>query len=135
VIENLVDKAIATLLGTIPGLVVVAGMQDNDPPLAAPYCAVYSVVQATVGRSAIYELLTTVEYVSISGVSEAADVAAAMTAIDTALTSTPPSGVMTAALAAGFVYGPAWHGFQKSQQDVGDRRRTLRELKVFAAIA
>lgn len=135
-IDNLVDKTIALLLSTaIPGLTALAGMQDNDPPLAAPYCAVYSQVQGSVGRVPIYELLTTIEYVSISGVSEKADVSAIMTAIDTALSSVPAQSVIDAALAAGFVYGPAWQHVQKTNQEVGDRRRNVRELKVFAQLA
>jgi hypothetical protein len=135
-IENAVDKTIALLLSTsIPGLTALAGMQDNDPPLAAPYCAVFSQVQGTVGRVPIYELLTTIEYVSVSGVSESADVAGVMTAIDLALTSAPPPAVEDAALAAGFVYGPAWQHVQKTNQEVGDRRRNVRELKVFAQLA
>jgi hypothetical protein len=135
-IDNLVDSTIALLLSaSIPGLTAVAGMQDNDPPLKAPYCAVYSQVQATVGRVPIYELLTTIEYVSVSGLDEKADVSGAMTAIDTALNSVPPQAVIDAALAAGFVYGPAWQHVQKTNQEVGDRRRNVRELKVFAQLA
>jgi hypothetical protein len=115
-IEHLVDNVIATLLGSISGLKVVVGMQDNLPALETPYCVVYSSVQSVQGRIPIYELLTTVEYESISGQDMVSDVDTAITAIDAALL-TPPAELLMYPL--------------RTQQDIGDRRRNVREFKVF----
>jgi hypothetical protein len=122
VIENLVDTAIASLFSTIAGLKVVVGIQDNEPALTTPYCAVYSTVQGFVGRNPIYELLTTIEYVSISGQDEAADVETVMSEIDTILSTSSLPTVL-------------WESISRTQQDVGDRRRNVRELKTFASIS
>ena len=121
-IENLVDTAIAALLATISGLKVVAGLQDNEPNLTTPYCAVYSNVVGYVGRNPLYELTTVIEYVSISGQDEAASVEATMTAIDTILNTSSLPTVL-------------WEAISRTQQEVGDRRRNIRELKVFAQLA
>jgi hypothetical protein len=118
-IENLVDSAVATMLSTIPGLVVVVGMQDNDPALVTPYCAVYSNVQNVEAKTPIFELLTTIEYVSISGQDTVTDVESVMTSIDSAML-TPPVTLKVWPL--------------RTQQDVGDRRRNIREYKVFASL-
>jgi hypothetical protein len=138
VIEALVDKAIASLLSTIPGLNVVVGMEDNSPNLTAPDCVVFSSVQKADGRTPIYELLTTIEYVSISGPDEVADVETTVTAIDRLLT-TPPTGSLLTSLAATCaalgLTGCEWDRISRTQQDVGDRRRNIRELQVFAQAA
>lgn len=125
-IENLVDTAIASLLSTISGLKVVVGMEDNEPALTTPYCVVYSVVQTTEGTVVIYELLTVIEYNSISGQNEVADVETTMSAIDALLNSHP-------ALSDTGLQFIGWQGIDRTQQNVGDRRRNLRELKVIAS--
>ncbi len=118
-IENLVDKAIAGLLSPITGLKVVVGMQDNEPALTAPFCVVYSNVQSVQAKTPIYELLTVVEYESISGADAVQDVDTMVSAIDQALMSAP----------AELKIYPL-----RTQQEVGDRRRTVREYRVFAAL-
>jgi hypothetical protein len=45
----------AMLLETIPGLVVVVGVEDNEPQLAAPYAVVYSDIVGFQGINPIYE--------------------------------------------------------------------------------
>lgn len=135
-IENQVDKAFASLLSTIDGLTVVAGMEDNEG-LTTPYCVVYSNVQDTLGKNAIYKLLTVIEYVSISGPNAVADVASAMTAIDAVLTTQATGALLTAqraTLAALGLVDCQWEHIPKTQQEVGDRRRNLRELIVYAKL-
>jgi hypothetical protein len=133
-IELLVDKAIASLLATIDGLHVFVGFEDNEPVLETPYCVVHSVVQNADGRNPIYELVTTIEYTSISGQNGVAGVETTMTAIDTLLTTQPTSDMLAALITAGLGY-LGWQNIPKTQQDVGDRRHNIRELKVFAGLA
>lgn len=133
-IEHYVDSAIASLLAQIPGLNVVIGMEDNDPPLEAPYCVVYSAVEAATGRHSIYELLTRIEYESISGQDTVTADQTVLTAIDKALTIEPTPEVMALVTTTGLSY-LAWEAIGKTLQDVGDRRRNVRELKVFATLA
>lgn len=133
-IEHYVDAAIASLLAQIPGLSVVVGMEDNDPPLKTPYCVVYSAVESAQGRHAIYELLTRIEYESISGLDTVTAGDQILTAIDRALTIEPEPDVLAMVTTTGLSY-LAWESIGKTLQDVGDRRRNVREIKVFAGLA
>jgi hypothetical protein len=132
-IDKLVDQAIANALaGSISGLKVLIGMQDMEPVLETPYCAVFSVLNRFTGRTPIYELMTTIEYVSISGQDTVAEVSSAMTSIDTLIS--------TGADLSGFNFAPglrylAWESINRSQQEVGDRRKNIRELLVRATTA
>jgi len=128
-IENAVDQAIVSLLKRISGLVVLAGMQDNEPPLQTAWCAVYSHIERFQGRVPIYELLTTIEYQSISGQDPVSSVQNVMGQID-ALLLTQPSD-LTGLAVAPFVF-LGWESIPRTQQDVGDRRKNIRELSVFA---
>lgn len=128
-IENAVDQAIVSLLQRIPGLVVLAGMQDMEPPLTTPYCAVYSNIQRFQGRKPVYELLCTIEYQTISGQDPATSVENIMTQIDN-LISVQPSDLTGLATAPFAFLG--WESIPRSEQNVGDRRKNIRELHVFA---
>ena len=128
-IENAVDQAIVSLLKRVPGLVVLAGMQDNEPPLTTPYCAVYSNIQRFQGRIPVYELLTTIEYQSVSGQDPIVSVQNIMSQIDNLLSNQPSD--LTGLVTAPFAY-LGWESIPRTQQEVGDRRKNVRELQVFA---
>jgi|SRR5215475_2367686 len=130
-IENAVDQAIVSLLKRVSGLVVLAGMQDNEPPLITPYCAVHSQIQRFAGRTPIYELLATIEYQSVSGQDAIANVESVMSSIDDLISVQPTdtTGLATAPFA--FL---GWESIPRTEQDVGDRRKNIRELQVFAQL-
>lgn len=131
-IDKLVDQAFVNALRanvTIAGFQVLIGMQDMEPPLQTPYCAVFSVINRFSGRNPIYELTTTIEYVSISGQDSVANVAEIMAAIDTFLNL--GTDLSTGNFATGLRY-LSWESITRSQQEVGDRRKNVRELVVYA---
>lgn len=133
-IESLVDNAIAALLRTISGLKAVAGMSDNTPELTTPFCVVYSNVQGFVGKTPVYELLTTIEYETIPGPDSVASVAAVMSSIDSILNTQPTSAVLAGLPLSGLTY-LGWESIQRTQQEPGERRKNVRELKVFAQLS
>jgi hypothetical protein len=134
-VEYLVDQAISALISaSVPGLTALAGLQD-DEGVSTPYCAVYSRVEAVEGRTAVFQLLTTVELVSISGQDPVAYVNATMTAIDRALTTQPSPLVLASLPLSNFAYGPTWEHIPRTANEVGDRRRNVRELQVYASLS
>ena len=130
-IENAVDQAIVSLLQTIPGLDVLAGMQDNEPPLQTAYCAVHSNIQRFQGRTPVYELLTTIEYQSISGQDPVTQIENIMSQIDQVIATQPSNTVLAGLDTAPFLF-LGWESIPRSEQNVGDRRKNVRELQVFA---
>jgi hypothetical protein len=134
-VEHLVDQAISALLAaSVPGLTALPGLQD-DEGVQTPFCAVYSRVEEVNGKTAVFMLLTTVELVSISGQDPVAYVNATMTAIDRALTTQPSPLVLATLPLSNFSYGPTWEHIPRTQNEVGDRRRSIRELHVYAALS
>ena len=132
-IDKLVDQALANMLaGLITGLKVLIGMQEIEPVLETPYCAVFSVLNRFTGRTPIYELMTTIEYVTISGQDTVANVAQIMAQIDTLLNT--GHDLSDFGFAPGLNY-LAWESINRSQQEVGDRRKNIRELLVRATTA
>ena len=133
-IDRFVDKAIASLLATIQGLKVLIGAEDIEPPLAVPFCVVYSDVEAMTGRKPIYHLLTRIEYNSIAGLDAMAQTEPAMTAIDNLISPGGDYSSNSAVSAAGLVY-LAWEAIARSSQEFGDRRKNVRELLVQAQLS
>jgi hypothetical protein len=132
-IEQLADTAIVNLLrASVPGLNVTAGLADNDPELQTPCAVVYSVIEESVGRNPVAKLKTTIEYYSVSGQDAAFDVAATMTLIDAALSTAPTAEIIEALPPTGLRF-LGWAPLPKTNQEVGDRRKTIRELTVFAS--
>ena len=130
-IERYVDTAIANLLRTISGLQVFEGLQDNEPPLGTPYCAVFSNVVEITGRLPVYALLTTIEYVTVSGQDTAQNVIAIMTQIDKLI---GPGANYTGTIPTPGLNGCRWESIGRSEQQVGDRRKVIRELAVKATL-
>lgn len=130
-IDRLVDKAIASLLGTIQGLQVFVGAEDIEPALAVPFCVVYSDITAMSGRTPIYHLTTKVEYNSIAGLDPMTQTESDMTAIDALISPggnfTTKPGVSTIGLSY-----LAWEAIGRTSQEWGDRRKNVRELQVKA---
>ena len=133
-IDRTVDKAIASFLGTIPGVLVVVGAEDNYPPLQTPYLVVYSNIQGFSGRIPIYELLTTIEYQSISGQDLIANVENIMSQIDVLIGPGGNYSKLAGVTTIGLTY-LAWESISRGVQDVGDRRKNIRELLVKATLA
>jgi hypothetical protein len=133
-IDRTVDQAIASLLATIPGIKVVAGMEDNYPVLETPYLVVYSQIQSFSGRTPIYQLLTTIEYQTISGQDMVADVATVMSQVDALIGPGGDHSATPGVNTAGLRY-LAWESIDRGLQDVGDRRKNIRELLVHATMA
>jgi hypothetical protein len=132
-IDRTVDQAIASLLATVPGLVVVVGAEDNYPVLQTPYLVVYSQIQGFSGRVPIYRLLTTIEYQTISGQDMVTDVETVMGQIDVLIGPGGDHSSMPGVNAAGLRY-LGWESIDRGLQDVGDRRKNIRELLLHATI-
>ena len=130
-IDRLVDKAIASLLGTIAGLKVLIGAEDIEPALTVPFCVVYSEITSMTGRKPIYAVLTRVEYNSVAGFDNMAQTEADMTAIDGLISPGGDYSSNPAVSAAGLVY-LAWEAIARTTQEWGDRRKNVRELLVKA---
>ena len=130
-IERYVDTAIANLLRTISGLQVYEGLQDNEPPLETPYCAVFSNVTEISGRLPVYGLLTTIEYVTVSGQDVATNVIDVMTQIDNLI---GPGADYSGTIQTPGLSGCRWQAIGRSEQQVGDRRIIIRELTVKATM-
>lgn len=130
-IERYIDTAIANLLRTISGLQVYEGLQDNEPPLETPYCAVFSNVTEVTGRLPVYSLLTVIEYVTVSGQDIAANVIGVMTQIDKLI---GPGADYTGTVPTPGLNGCRWEAIGRSEQQVGDRRKVIRELAVKATL-
>jgi hypothetical protein len=132
-IDHTVDQAIASLLATISGLKVVVGMADNYPVLETPYLAVYSQIQGFSGRIPIYELLTTIEYQTISGQDMVSDVENVMSQIDALIGPGGDRSATPGVNTAGLRY-LAWESIDRGIQEPGDRRKNIRELLVRATM-
>jgi hypothetical protein len=132
-IDHTVDQAIASLLATIPGLVVVVGAEDNYPVLQTPYLVVYSQIQGFSGRTPIYRLLTTIEYQTISGQDMVSDVENVMSQVDALIGPGGDHSATPGVNAAGLRY-LSWESIDRGLQDVGDRRKNIRELLVYATM-
>ena len=130
-IDRTVDKAIASFLGTIPGLSVVVGAEDNYPVLETPYLVIYSNINGFTGRIPIYELLTTIEYQSISGQDLVANVENIMSQVDALIGPGGDHSATPGVNTSGLSY-LAWESISRGVQDVGDRRKNIRELLVRA---
>jgi hypothetical protein len=133
-IDRTVDQAIASLLATIPGLKVVVGMEDNYPALETPYLAVYSQIQGFSGRTPIYQLLTTIEYQTVSGQDMVANVETVMGQIDALIGPGGDRSTMPGINTAGLRF-LAWESIDRGLQEPGDRRKNIRELLVHATMA
>lgn len=131
-IDRLVDQAIASLLEQIPGLKVSVGMEDNYPVLETPYCVVYSNITRFTGRKPIYELITLIEYVTISGQDLAANVENILSQIDRLIS---PGADYSGTVTTTGLRSLLWESINRSQQEIGDRRRNTRELLVRATLA
>lgn len=131
-IDRLVDQAIASLLERIPGLNVLVGVEDNYPVLQTPYCVVYSNINRFSGRKPIYELTTMIEYVTISGQDLAANVENVLTQIDQLIS---PGADYSGTVTTTGLRSLLWEGINRSQQEVGDRRKNIRELLVRVTLA
>jgi hypothetical protein len=132
-IENLVDKVFVALLQTISGLSVYPGMGDNSPALQAPFCVVWSDIESYEGREPVFTLKTTIEYESIPGVDTVNNVESVMSSIDHVLSNQPSGGVISGLPLSAFNLF-CWEEIQSSKQEPGDRRKNIRELKVFAQL-
>jgi hypothetical protein len=130
-IDRLVDKAIASLLKTIPGLQVHVGAEDIDPALEAPFCVVHSEITAMAGRKPIYSLTSRIEYNSIAGLDPMTQTEPAMTAIDNLISPGGDYSHNQAVSAAGLAF-LGWEAIGRSNQEWGDRRKNVRELAVKA---
>jgi hypothetical protein len=137
-IDNLVDVAVASLLKAstsgVQGLTVVEGIEDNVPDLVTPYLVVYSAVQKEDAKTPVYTLKTTIELVTLSGVADETFVSNTMSVIDAALNNTPSPAVMAQVQTAGLSH-LSWHSIDKSTQEIGDRRKDVRELITFASLS
>ena len=134
-IDNLVDNALATLLRAsltgIAGLSVVTGIQDNMPDLETPYLVIYSDIEKAEANKPVFTLKTIIEYVTLSGIEGQATIQTTMTAVDAALSNTPLPAIEAQVVTTGLRY-LAWQAIERSQENVGDRRKNVRELTVFA---
>jgi hypothetical protein len=130
-IDRLVDKAVASLLGTISGLVVHVGAEDIEPALEVPFCAVHSEITGMTGRKPIYAVLTRIEYNSVAGLDPMAQIDPTMTAIDNLISPGGDYSSNPAISAAGLIY-LAWEAIARTTQEFGDRRKNVRELLVKA---
>jgi hypothetical protein len=132
-IDHTVDQAIASLLATIPGLVIVVGMEDNYPVLQTPYLVIYSQIQGFSGRAPIYRLLTTIEYQTISGQDMVANVENVMAQVDALIGPGGDHSATPGVNTVGLRY-LAWESIDRGMQEVGDRRKNIRELLVHATM-
>lgn len=133
-IDRLVDKAVASLLGTIAGLKVLVGAEDIEPALETPFCVVHSDIQAITGREPIYSLVTRIEYNSIAGQDPIGSTDPVMTAIDSLIGPGGNYSAKPGVSAAGLLY-LAWESIPRSSQEFGDRRKNIRELSVKAQLS
>lgn len=130
-IDRLVDKAIASLLGTISGLEVEIGAEDIEPALTTPFCVVHSEITGFSGRKPIYNLISHVEYNSIAGQDSMVQTDSMMTQIDGLMGPGGNYSSNPAVSAAGLSF-LAWESINRSSQEYGDRRKNIRELLVKA---
>lgn len=130
-IDRLVDKAVASLLGTISGLTVFVGAEDIEPELLTPFCVVHSEITGFSGRTPIYNLTTRIEYNSIAGQDPMTATDAVMTSIDGLIGPGADYTGNSAIVAAGLKF-LVWEAIARSSQEFGDRRKNIRELLVKA---
>ncbi len=134
-IDALVDSTVAAYLSGVlaasgyPSFTVVTGLEDNLPDLACPYLVVHSVIDRFQGRNPVFQLRTSIELHSVTGMEPVADLEALMTVVDRALITQQKVAVLT----PGLVY-LGWEAVQRSQQTPGDRRMNLREIEVFSQL-
>ena len=130
-IDRLVDKAIASLLGTVSGLKVLVGAEDIEPALETPFCVVHSEITGFSGRKPIYNLVSHIEYNSIAGQDAIAQTDSIMTAIDALIGPGGDYSANPAISTAGLSF-LVWESIARSSQEYGDRRKNIRELQVKA---
>ena len=139
-IDNFVDIAVASLLQAstsasgVQGLTVIVGLEDNVPDLLTPYLVIYSNVISQDAKNPVYTLKTTIDLVTLSGVADEDFVANTMTIIDNVLDNQPSPAILAQVNTTGLVH-LSWHDIDKSTQEVGDRRKDVRELKTFAQLS
>ena|ERR1700758_1028310 len=135
-IDALVDSTVAAYLsGVLAGsgyasFTVVTGIEDSLPDLACPYLVVHSAIERFQGRHPVFQLRTSIELHSLTGMTPVSDLEAVMTAVDQALISQQNVSVPT----SGLVY-LGWEAITRSEQTPGDRRINLREIEVFSQLS
>src|ERR1700745_2131875 len=128
-IDRLVDKAIASLLGTVSGLKVLIGAEDIEPALETPFCVVHSEITGFSGRKPIYNLVSHVEYNSIAGQDAMTQTDSTMPAIDARIGPGGDYSHNPAVSAAGLSF-LVWESIARSSQEYGDRRKNVRKFTV-----
>jgi hypothetical protein len=139
-IDNLVDAAVATLLkATLASsgyttVTVIEGIEDNMPDLVTPYLVTYSNVISHEGKTPVYKLNTKIDLVTLSGISEEVFVANVMSVVDATLNNQPSPAILAQINTTGLSL-LWWQAIAKSTQEVGDRRRDVRELETIAQLS
>jgi hypothetical protein len=135
-IDALVDSTVAAYLSGVlaasgySSFTVVTGMENNEPELACPYLVVHSAIESFQGRDPVFQLRTTIELHSLSGIEPVSELEKLMSVIDEALIDQQNVNVPT----VGLVY-LGWEAITRSEQTPRDRRINLRELQVFSQLS